>query len=97
MRLRGFFESEPQEPVRDSVTPFPTPQDTRTASADVACERATDLPGVRAAVLAADERRIIAAPPAGLLAARADLDAETRLAAQVLHPGSPRTPPATDG
>lgn len=89
MQQRGFVATEPEEvmPWTEEST-FPTPQDTRTASADVVCRGVTDLPGIRAALLAAYEKRVLAERAAKLIGARARLDAEARLAASILRPAA---------
>ena len=89
MQRRGFRAPTPSAVALGQEMAFPTPLNTRTASADVACERATDLPGLRAAVLEAYERRMITAHSADLVDARTKLDAQTRRARSVLHATSP--------
>ncbi len=90
MQLRGFPFSTPTEVVWSQAMNFPTPDDTRVASAAVTCERTTNLPGLRAAVLAAYEKQAIVQHGPQLTSARSALLEQKRIADEILRATSPR-------
>lgn len=90
MQRQGFAYPTPMAVALTQAVVFPTPNDTRAASASVSCERVTNLPGLRAAVLAAYEQRAIAEHVAQLNSARLALLAQKRTANATLRGTSAR-------